>query len=246
MESSESIDQLKREQSVQRIIYQRESEIPKSPMETVSPKTFAKEIVTIPFFKAGSFPPKTIKIQDQPIAINDDFMKIFQPPPPPLMATPYSHHMMQHPGIFQHMPPQMQPRLGPLPSMHLPAPPLPNNPASFAPYPMQNHPMYDPSMMGTQIDPYGMMNKSRMIYNPITKKPQNFRTVPCRRFHSADGCERGDNCHFIHDFQFQGRPIPNFHSNNMMKRNPQPTGYNPPMASYYPPPGPDLNNNRSY
>ena len=104
--------------------------------------------------------------------------------------------------------------------------------------------MYDPSMMGTQIDPYGMINNNRMIYNPITKKPQNFRTVPCRRFHSQDGCERGDNCHFIHDFLYQGRPIPSTHGNNGMRRNTTPGNYNTAMPTYYPPP--ESNNNRTY
>ena len=53
MDSLESSEQIKREQSVQRIIYQRESEIPKSPMESISQKSFSlKDIITIPFFKA--------------------------------------------------------------------------------------------------------------------------------------------------------------------------------------------------
>ena len=276
MDSLESSEQIKREQSVQRIIYQRESEIPKSPMESISQKSFSlKDIITIPFFKAGSFPPKTIKIVDQLISMNDDFMKNYQPPPPPLMQNPYPqvHALMPHPAMYQQMnpPPQMISRAGPLPSVPLPAPPLPNSvPPSFNPYSMNPHAIYDPSMMGGQnmmgggqnmmgngqnmmsapMDPYGMMNKTRMLYNPITKKPQNYRTVPCRRFHSADGCDRGDNCHFIHDFQHQGRPIPNSHdwkNNNMMKRNMQPqNSYNPAMPSYYPPPGPDIHNNRTY
>ena len=65
----------------------------------------------------------------------------------------------------------------------------------------------------------------------------------------SDGCERGDNCHFIHEFQYQGKPIPNFHNwknNNMMKKNLQPiNSYNPGVA-YYPPTGPDINNNHTY
>ena len=255
MDSLESVDQLKREQSVQRVIYQRESEIPKSPMEAMSQKSYSlKEIITIPFFKAGSFPPKTIKIVESFVSLNEDYMKNYQPPPPP-MQTPYPqvHALMPHPVMYQHMnpPPQMISRAGPLPSIPLPAPPLPNSiPPSFSPYPMNPHAMYDPSMMSAPMDPYGMMNKTRMIYNPITKKPQNYKTVPCRRFHSADGCERGDNCHFIHDFQHQGRPIPNSHdwkNNNMMRRGMQPqNSYNPAMPSYYPPPGPDIHNNRTY
>ena len=250
IESLETLDQQKREQSVQRILYQRESEIPQSPMECISQKSvsFLRDITTIPFFKAGSFPPKTIRIVDQPMAIHDDYMKNYRPAPPPELPVVYPqvHHIMQHPGIFPHMmpPPPMPVRVGPLPSMHLPAPPLPNNTHPFNPYPMQGHPMYDPSMMGNPGDPYGMMNKTRMIYNPITKKPQNFRTVPCRRFHSQDGCERGDNCHFIHDFLYQGRPLPNTHGNNGMRRSQPPGNYNPAMPSYYPPPEP--NNNRTY
>lgn len=37
-----------------------------------------------------------------------------------------------------------------------------------------------------------------------------FRTKPCRNFHSAVGCNRGEQCHFIHDPKFAGTFIPNF------------------------------------
>jgi hypothetical protein len=253
LDSPESLDQIKREYSVQRVIYQRESEISRSPMEMMSQKSISlKEIITIPFFKAGSFPPKLIKIteQQQQGGMSDDFMKLFQQSQPmgnTVPAYPSMHPLMPHPPIYSHMVSPMPSRVGPLPSIPLPIPPN-NVIPSYSSYSMPNHPMYDPNMISSQMDPYGMANKNRMIYNPITKKPQNFRTVPCRRFHSPDGCERGDNCHFIHDFQYQGRPIPNFNAwkNNNIRKNVQTINSYNPVAAYYPPPGPDINNNRTY
>ena len=282
-ESTESTDQIKREQTLQRVTYQRESEIPKSPLESQTYRTFStiKDVVLIPFFKAGSYPPKTIKVTNLQIAPNDEFLKIFQqsappPPPPPPPSMPlhsqypqilshssmpqplppsiYSHpmhHSMQYPiphstthsmtqPLTHSMPQSSLQRAGPLPS------------APIHPYnAMNSHiPTYDSSLLTTSIDPYNMINKSKILYNPITKKPQNYKTVPCRRFHSTDGCERGDNCHFIHDFQFQGRPTPNFHdwknNNTMNQKNLQTiNGYPVGIPNYYPPPGPETHNNGS-
>eukprot|EP01017_Pseudomicrothorax_dubius_P045484 TRINITY_DN7868_c0_g1_i1.p1 TRINITY_DN7868_c0_g1~~TRINITY_DN7868_c0_g1_i1.p1 ORF type:complete len:190 (-),score=31.55 TRINITY_DN7868_c0_g1_i1:174-743(-) len=40
-------------------------------------------------------------------------------------------------------------------------------------------------------------------------RPANYKTVPCRLFHSPIGCERGEGCHFIHDYTYAGRETPN-------------------------------------
>ena len=159
------------------------------------------------------------------------------PPPPPSMASQMGHPMMPlQNGMYPAHIPQPPPRLGPLPSA-----PIPQYNAM-----MPSVAIYDPAILANPMDPYSLMNKTRALYNPVTKKPQNYRTVPCRRFHSADGCERGDNCHFIHDFQFQGRPIPNFHDwkNNNMTRQRNVQGmnnYNMGVPEYYPPQGPEGN-----
>ena len=42
-------------------------------------------------------------------------------------------------------------------------------------------------------------------------RPQNYKTVPCRFFHSNIGCPRGDECHFIHDYNYMGVETPNMH-----------------------------------
>ena len=42
-------------------------------------------------------------------------------------------------------------------------------------------------------------------------KPQNYKTVPCRFFHSGVGCPRRDECHFIHDYNYVGVETPNMH-----------------------------------
>ena len=44
-----------------------------------------------------------------------------------------------------------------------------------------------------------------------TNKPPNYRTVPCRNFHSSVGCSHGARCHFIHDMMYEGVPTPNMH-----------------------------------
>lgn len=44
-----------------------------------------------------------------------------------------------------------------------------------------------------------------------------FRTRPCRNFHGPNGCNRGENCHFIHDLAYTGVDIPNFNLNNYNK-----------------------------
>ncbi|OMJ81332.1 hypothetical protein SteCoe_18256 [Stentor coeruleus] len=240
-ESTESLDQLKREQLLQRIIYQRESEIPKSPLEAHTQKIYStlKDIHLIPFFKAGSYPPKIIRIIDQPAVYHENYMKIFTsmqipPPPPPVyqMYNPPSQIMLHHqiPSSYvhsQHQPPP--PRVGPLPS----GPIQQYNPV------IQSSPAYDPALLANPMDPYSLMNKSRTIYNPVTKKPQNYKTAPCRGFHSQEGCERGNDCHFIHNLQFQGRPMPSFpdwknnHARNRMQSY---SNYPSNGPSYFPPP----------
>ena len=51
--------------------------------------------------------------------------------------------------------------------------------------------------------------KKKIQIDPKTNKPVNYKTVPCKMFHSPQGCTRGDSCHFIHEVSFSGRPIPN-------------------------------------
>jgi hypothetical protein len=48
--------------------------------------------------------------------------------------------------------------------------------------------------------------------NDFNQRRQNNskrKTVPCRLYHSPVGCERGDNCDFIHDANYKGLPTPN-------------------------------------
>lgn len=85
-------------------------------------------------------------------------------------------------------------------------------------------------------------------------KPMNYKTVPCRMFHSPIGCTRGDFCHFIHDQDYAGKELPPDKWKNKRKRYDQPSvppPYGPPfpgmpgkmmpfpmMPPYmYPPPG---------
>jgi hypothetical protein len=172
-ESMEARDQYRREQQMAKVIYQRESEIPKSPLETHSKSnTSPKDIVTIPFFKPGSYPPKVIRITEPTNLITEDFMKVFRPdlrqppPPPPPLMNMYGQ-VMSH-----QVPPPMP---GPVPSMYtgqsIPQAPPRVGPLPSAPIPAYNTmmpgmPMYDPNMMVNPMDPYNFMNKGKILYNP--------------------------------------------------------------------------------
>ena len=81
----------------------------------------------------------------------------------------------------------------PAPAAAAAAPPI----ASVTPFP--------PTMW---MAPRMPMYNQNLLMNSNTK-PINFRTEACKNFHSPAGCTHGDNCHFIHDLDYDGRPIPN-------------------------------------
>ncbi|CAG9324632.1 unnamed protein product [Blepharisma stoltei] len=164
------------------------------------------------------------------------------PPPPPSMSQPLISHMPQQMmGMPQNIP------MMPMNQMYMPYPPNQNyQMPQMGPYgPMMNQPQPQPHRMQPSYQPQTMqfptndLNRRQVIYNPITKKPLNYKTMPCRKFHSNEGCERGDNCHFIHDFQYQGRPIPNFqewkNSNQERLQNLMASKQDESAPSYYPP-----------
>ena len=45
------------------------------------------------------------------------------------------------------------------------------------------------------------------LIEPIYK-PANYKTVPCRLYHSSLGCSRGEFCHFIHEKEYEGKDLP--------------------------------------
>lgn len=49
------------------------------------------------------------------------------------------------------------------------------------------------------------LDRKRMENVP---RPPNYKTVPCRLYHSPVGCARGEFCHFIHDPEYAGRELP--------------------------------------
>lgn len=227
-DSSESSDQTRRENGILKVMYQRESEIPRMPVETSSNSYLNGSIVSIPYMRPGCYP-RVIKIVDPPKVDEKPFEMMMQPGFPgympqyhsmmPMEVPPQNMHpnpMMpqMHPMMpMQPQPMSMQPPMGqPMMSMYMPYVPQTQNypmaPQGVSPYLPMNRaqPMYQPAMLN-QFPP---QNKKQIIFNPITKKPQNYKTMPCKKFHSGEGCDRGEACHFIHDFNFQGRPIPNF------------------------------------
>jgi hypothetical protein len=44
--------------------------------------------------------------------------------------------------------------------------------------------------------------------NALKNVNKNYKTKPCNNFHSELGCGRNEGCHFIHDWEYKGRPIP--------------------------------------
>ena len=123
--------------------------------------------------------------------------------------------------------------------------PAPNPVMPEAQMLIQHQQMMDPMAM------YGMMYQNpgqysmmlpRVFVNQRNSRPPNYRTEPCRNFHSPTGCTHGDNCHFIHDFDYPGVPIPDLdkwrRSNETRIKNikaMQSMNINLGMATYYPP-----------
>ena len=89
------------------------------------------------------------------------------------------------------------------PSMMMPIPSIPG----IIPGNLMD-PNYMNMMMMSQ-PPTMPMYFPKILLNNSNTKPINYRTEACKNFHSAAGCTHGDACHFIHDFTYEGRPIPN-------------------------------------
>ncbi|CAD8159943.1 unnamed protein product [Paramecium octaurelia] len=61
--------------------------------------------------------------------------------------------------------------------------------------------------------------------NPIqAQRLRAYKTKHCHNFHSPIGCTRGDNCNFIHDSRYPGRPAPILQQPNFLNKTlyPQP------------------------
>lgn len=74
--------------------------------------------------------------------------------------------------------------------------------------PMINGGIMDPAYLSMMTPSMPMPIYMPKLMNP-NSRPVNYRTEACKNFHSAAGCTHGDACHFIHDYTFEGRPIPN-------------------------------------
>lgn len=65
-------------------------------------------------------------------------------------------------------------------------------------------------------------------------RPPNYKTVPCRLYHSSVGCARGDFCHFIHDPDYAGKDLPSeLWKNKRRKHEPGPF-FGPPFSPRLP------------
>jgi hypothetical protein len=56
----------------------------------------------------------------------------------------------------------------------------------------------------TEASPGKDRVETEAITNAKRASNSKYKTQPCKWFHSGLGCERGDNCDYIHDFNFKG------------------------------------------
>ena len=134
---------------------------------------------------------------------------------PPSSAPLLSHGMpdlrSMPPGMPPNLPPNLPPGIGQ--PMGLPQGMPPFHDGMRHGLPPGIPPGLPPGMQGPfPYMPY--MSSGNSIYNPMrlsnpTAKPINFRTEACKHFHSSSGCTHSANCHFIHDYDHEGKPIPN-------------------------------------
>lgn len=291
VESLEAPEENKREYGVLKTAYQRESEIPRVPVEIETRTTNPSNVQSIPNYRYGATPVLIKLSEDKPEDKHQESYKSAYPPqfqsliPPDAPIIPQQMTSMNQ-GLMGHMP-MSQPMMM-TPQMYMPYPPntayqnqpnqsyqnQPNTSYQGQPnpsYQIQPNPSYqnqpnqayhnqqNQAYQSQQIPQYMQQpprvhaayqppmafsndpNRRQVLYNPITKKPQNYKTMPCRKFHSNEGCERGDNCHFIHDYSFQGRPIPNFQewkNNNQERQQNLQSGFGADnQPSYFPPMG---------
>ena len=195
-DSLERLDQERREQTVLKVIYQRESDVPKAPREATGPEkavtVCSQAVPLIPSFKVNFTPP-----------LPQQTIEMAKPAPMPVMPTPsmpIQQPMMDQMAMYSMM--------------------------------YQNPGVQYPMML------------PRVFVNQRNSRPPNYRTEPCRNFHSPAGCTHGDNCHFIHDFDYPGVPIPDLDkwrrsNETRMKNIKAMQSMNYGMATYYPPPGPE-------
>ncbi|CAD8051697.1 unnamed protein product [Paramecium primaurelia] len=55
--------------------------------------------------------------------------------------------------------------------------------------------------------------------NPVQAlRLRAYKTKHCHNFHSSIGCTRGDNCNFIHDSRYPGRPAPTLQQPNFLNK----------------------------
>ena len=71
---------------------------------------------------------------------------------------------------------------------------------------------------------------------------RNYKTVPCKYFHSPQGCVKSQGCTFIHDEKYAGQPTPSMLKSNrgmvMTSYNPndgQMSQISPQMGNFYQP-----------
>ena len=98
-----------------------------------------------------------------------------------------------------------------------------NNNMNFGNY-YPNNTIFNPSNINNNnikqngnnqgIDPRMFMESAQRM------NIQKYKTKPCRNYHGATGCTRGENCFFIHDVNYKGREIPNFDIRNYQRNLP--------------------------
>ncbi len=92
------------------------------------------------------------------------------------------------------------------------------------------------TVMSRDVSPMSIQQQD-LTFNPISGRTDKFKTVPCKYFHSQQGCSKTENCTFIHDEKFAGQNIPSVNKYSSMNR--VRNDYSEMSSSIVPPPTPN-------
>lgn len=74
--------------------------------------------------------------------------------------------------------------------------------AGYAMLPMQMNESF--AKYGECVSDNTLTNESKQHINYLRNLSKNYRTQPCKNYHSLQGCGRERYCHFIHLKEFEG------------------------------------------
>lgn len=69
---------------------------------------------------------------------------------------------------------------------------------------------WEPGFNSREREGAGSAGQEETEASKLAKRNSNnrYKTLPCRWYHSSLGCDRGEKCDFIHDYNYKGVPPP--------------------------------------